>query len=120
MERLRADDNWKQLEPEQRNLLLSEQKLTNSDMPEVKVQTIDEILSTLRTIPLELLKERVQNMKSRFDTVLERAAELLEPDTQFIPIPRPTMKTEEEIDTWAEEVKKTLKKALKNGPIRIQ
>lgn len=120
MARLRADENWKQLEPEQKNQLLSEQKLTNADRPKINVQSLDEILKTLKIMSLQMFVERVETMKGRFDMVLERAAEFLEPDTQFIPIPRPTMKTEKDIDEWVEDVKATLKKALKKGPIRIQ
>jgi len=47
MARLDADTNWQQLEPEQRNSLLTTQKLTLTDAPKVQVANTDEVLSTL-------------------------------------------------------------------------
>jgi hypothetical protein len=44
----------------------------------------------------------------------------MEPQAQFIQVPRRTLKTEAEIDTWLEEVKRQLKDALQDGPIIIR
>jgi hypothetical protein len=48
------------------------------------------------------------------------AAELCEPEIQFVSVPRRTLKTEADIDAWAEEVKDQLKNALVKGPISVK
>jgi hypothetical protein len=59
-------------------------------------------------------------MPARFDNVASGAAELCEPQAQFIQVPRRTLKTDEEIDAWVDDVKQQLKAALQNGPIVIR
>ncbi len=120
MNRLRNDANWQQLEPEQRNELLAEQHLTANAKPAIKVQTTDDVLATLSKYPLSALADRVAAMSSRFSRVLEGAARLLEPEVQFINLPPRHLKTDADIDAWAEDVKKELKAALKKGPIAIR
>jgi len=120
MKRLEADANWKQLEPEQRNQLLSEQKLTLADQPKVAVQSTEEVLSTLDQCSLAMFADRVAALPSRFDNVAVSAAELCEPEIQFVSVPRRTLKTEADIDAWAEEVKDQLKTALEKGPISVK
>lgn len=120
MKRLEADGNWKQLEPEQRNQLLSEQKLTLADQPKVAVQSTDEVLNTLDQCSLAMFADRVAALPSRFDNVAVAAAELCEPEIQFVSVPRRTLKTEADVDVWAEEVKDQLKTALEKGPISVK
>jgi hypothetical protein len=120
MKRLEADGNWKQLEPEQRNQLLSEQKLTLADQPKVAVQSTDEVLNTLDQCSLGMFADRVAALPSRFDNVAVAAAELCEPEIQFVSVPRRTLKTEADVDAWAEEVKDQLKTALEKGPISVK
>ena len=120
MQRLDADSNWQQLEPEQRNLLLSEQRLTLSDRPTVTVQSASDVLATLELYSLSMFTDRVAALPGRFDNVAVRAAELCEPEIQFVNVSRPTLKTDDEIDAWAEEVKSQLKAALAKGPVSIR
>jgi hypothetical protein len=120
MKRLEADANWQQLEPEQRNQLLSEQKLTLADQPKVAVQSTDEVLNTLDQCSLAMFADRVAALPSRFDNVAVAAAELCEPEIQFVSVPCRTLKTEADVDAWAEEVKDQLKTALEKGPISVQ
>ena len=120
MKRLAEDTNWQQLEPEQRNQLLSDQKLTLAYQPKVEVQTTTDVLNTLKKWALSMFVDRVAAMPSRFDNVAVGAAEMCEPKVQLIQVPRRTLKTDEEIDAWAEEVKQLLKAALSNGPVIIK
>jgi hypothetical protein len=120
MKQLENDINWQQLKPEQRDRLLGEQKLTLSDQPEIKLGSTDDVIQTLGRINLSTFTDRVAAMSSRFDNVAANAAKLLEPKTQFIQVPRRPLKTEDDIDAWAEDVKQLLKAALQKGPIVIQ
>jgi hypothetical protein len=117
---LENDTNWQQLEPEQRNQLLSEQRLTLFDRPKVSVQSTNDVLITLDNCALSMFADRVAAMPARFDNIASGAAELCEPQAQFIQVPRRTLKTDEEIDAWVIEVKQQLKAALQNGPIVIK
>jgi len=120
MQRLREDSNWHQLEPEQHYQLMSDQCLHESARPTVDVQSTEHVLSTLDKCGLSMFADRVAAMQSRFDNVATGAAELCEPQAQFIQVPRRTLKTDEEIDDWAEDVKQQLKTALPNGPVVIR
>ncbi len=120
MLRLEKDNNWIQLEPEQKNNLLSEQLLTLKHRPEIRVQTTEDILTTLNKYGLSSLRDRVIALPGRFEQIIVQTAELLEPKAQFIAVPRRTLKTEDDIDTWVEEVKAQLKAALDKGPIVIR
>ena len=120
MDRLRSDPHWKQLTPEKRHELLSAQNLHEAARPEVNVQSTEQILSTLNRISLEGFSNQVAAISSRFHSISDAAAKLCEPEAQFIHLPRRTLKTEAEIDSWLEEVKKTCKAALQEGPIVIQ
>ena len=59
-------------------------------------------------------------MPWRFDKVLQGAAELCEPEVQFVQLPRRTLKTPSEIDEWADEARQLMKAALNNGPVVIK
>ena len=120
MQRLAADSNWQQLEPEQRNQLLSAQRLTLSDRPTVAVQSTNDVLATLNHCSLSMFTDRVAALPGRFDNVAVGAAELCEPEIQFVNVPRRTLKTGDEIDAWTEEVKGQLKAALAKGPVSIR
>ena len=62
----------------------------------------------------------VAAIPARFDNVAKGAAELCEPEVRFFQVPRRTLKTEADIDTWVEDVKQQLKDALHEGPISIR
>ena len=120
MTRLEQDDNWVQLEPEQRHQLLSEQRLTITDKPDINLASTETILNTLDKISLTMLADRVVALPGRFGNVAADAAELMEPQAQFIQVPRRTLKSEADIDLWLEDVKQQMKQALQQGPVVIR
>jgi hypothetical protein len=119
MKRLGEDSNWQQLEPEQRNKLLAGEHLTLNDRPVVEVQSTNDVLATLDKCLLSMFIDRVAAMAGRFDNVANEAAELCEPEVQFMRVPRRTLKTEDDVDTWAKEVTQKLKEAIKQGPVSL-
>jgi hypothetical protein len=120
LKRLADDSNWQQLEPEQRYPLMSAESLHEAARPKVEVQSTNDVLNTLDQCSLSMFADRVAAMPARFDNVARGAAELCEPQAQFIQVPRRTLKTDEEIDSWVDDVKQQLKAALQNGPIVIR
>ena len=120
MARLRQDENWQKLEPEQRHELMAEQKLTEAERPKVNVQTTGDLIKTLSAMPLSNFNDRVAAMSARFDRVLQDAALLMEPKVHFVGIPHRILKSEAEIDAWLDEMKAALTAALKKGPVGIK
>ncbi len=120
MDRLKEDPNWRQLEPEQRNALLSEQKLTLLSRPQVDLGSTEDVLKTLNRTSLDIFGTIVAAMPARFDQVARKAAELCEPEVRFVSLPRRTLKTDADIDAWVADVKHQLKEALHDGPIIIK
>ncbi len=108
------------MDPEQRNGLLAERKLTLSDAPEISVASAEDIIATLDRTPLAALADRVAAIPSRFTSILIAAAELMEPDAQFVRVQRRLLKTEAAIQTWVGEMRKTLKTALDKGAVMIR
>jgi hypothetical protein len=120
LKRLSDDSHWQQLEPEQRYPLMSAQFLHESARPKVEVQSTRDVLTTLDHCALSMFADRVAAMPARFDNVASGAAELCEPQAQFIQVPRRTLKTDEEIDAWVDDVKQQLKAALTQGPVVVR
>ena len=120
LKRLDDDSNWQQLEPEQRYELMFAQSLHAAARPKVNVQSTGDVLATLDRCGLSMFADRVAALPSRFDNVAVSAAELCEPEIQFVNVPRRTLKTDDEIDAWTEEVNSKLKAALAKGPVSIK
>ncbi|MBI4317923.1 MAG: BREX system P-loop protein BrxC [Chloroflexi bacterium] len=120
MERLMADPNWQQVEPDQRDQILAAQNLHPAARPRVAVQSPGDVLATLEAVSLDTFADRVAAMPARFDNVIAAAATLLEPKAQLVKLPRRTVRTTAEVDTWLEDVSKQLKSALDKGPVVIQ
>ncbi len=120
MDLLESDDNWQALAPEQRNSLLAKQKLTLADQPDIKVASTEEVLKTLEQISVNMLAERVAAMPSRFDRITVEAAEKMQPEAQFISLPRRTLTTEDDIQNWLKDAEKQLNSALERGPIILR
>jgi len=117
MKRLKADENWQQLDPEQRHQLREKNRLLPADKPVVDLSNEDEVLRTLTALPLANFRDRLEALPTRFNKVLEGVAELLEPETQYVEISRRLLSDEGAIDDWLHEVRKKLLGALKNGPV---
>ena len=117
--RLAEDRNWQQLEQEQRSQLLLDNSLNESARPKVEVRSTRDVLATLDNCALSMFAERVAALPTHFNEVLLGAAKLMEPGVQVVSLPRRTLKTDEEIDAWVNEVQQRLKAALKQGPLVI-
>lgn len=120
MSRLQADENWQQLEPEQKNQLLAGQKLSNAYQPKIEVQTTPQVLATLRSLPISQFADQIAALPGRFNRVLEQAAELCEPELTFVDLPKRSLNSEDELKAYLAELESTIKSALKNGPVRVR
>ena len=117
MQRLEADDNWQQLSPDERHDLLATKRLTAADAPAISLGSTAEVLDTLSHVRPDALADRIAALSSRFDDVLVKAAEAMEPEIQFVELPRRTLKSEDDIEAWLEDARQELRDALQNGPV---
>ena len=78
------------------------------------------MLETLSHVRPDALADRIAALPSRFDEVLVKAAEEMEPEVQFVNLPRRTLKSEADIDAWLEDVRRELREALQDGPVITQ
>lgn len=120
MQRLEVDDNWQQLSPDERHDLLATKRLTAADAPAISLGSTAEVLATLSHVRPDALADRIAALSSRFDDVLVKAAEAMEPEIQFVQLPRRTLKSEDDIQAWLEDARRELRDALQNGPVITQ
>lgn len=120
LDRLGGDVNWQQLDSEQQSQLISEQSLSEESRPRINVQGTKDVLNTLDSVSLSSFRDRVAAIPGRFDKLVNEAAKRLEPATQFVDLPRRTLKTEAEIEQWVADVQEKLISALAKGPVSIQ
>jgi hypothetical protein len=120
LQNLSKDSNWECLEPEQKYQIMNARSLSESTRPSVAVQTTEEVLATLDACNLATFADRAAAIPTRFNEVMCDAAKLCEPASQFIELPRRTLKTDNDVDIWLEEVKNQIKTALKVGPLFLR
>lgn len=120
MTRLQADENWPQLEPEQKNQLLVAQKLSVVYQPKVEVQTTAQVLTTLRALLLSQFADQLAALPGRFNTVLEQAAELCGPEVKFINLPKRSLSSEADLKAYLSELEAVIRAALQDGPVRFR
>jgi hypothetical protein len=118
-DKLKYDANWQQLEPEQRYELREQQHLIEASMPKIAVENTGAVLSTLDSIGIPALRDRIAAMPSRFDQVTFGAAKLMEPEVQEAALPCRTLKTESDVEAWLDESRRLLLKKIKTGPVIV-
>ncbi len=116
---LEPDANWQQLEQEQRHTLLEQQGLTLAQKPRIRVDSDAEIASTLSSISISSLRDRVVAMPSRFAQIALEAAQILEPKARRATLPSTTLKSDEDVDQWVAQAAASLKEQLHEGPVIV-
>ena len=118
MKLLETDAYWQKLPEDTRNVIRN--KCGIMPMSELSVGTRQELIATLDSQPVSAWKDRIDALGERFARARVLAAKELEPKTQSIELPRRTIKTNEDLEAWMQEVKKKLKEALTKGPVVIR
>ena len=108
------------MDPQQQTNLLGQCSLREGDKPTIAVQTTEDVLQTLDSIPLKTLADRIAALPTRFAQVKTEVAKQQEPKAQVFQLPRRTLKTEEEVDQWIQDVNQQLKTVIANGPVILQ
>ncbi len=117
--RLKQDQNWQQLEPEQRYALRAPCGLVESATLDIAVDSPDAILTTLKRAGLTALQDRVAAMPGRYNQILLETARLLEPELQEVFLPGRTLKTKEDVDAWLDQARELLMEKISKGPVLV-
>lgn len=118
-EKLKDDENWQNLSPEERYELRATQQLTESALPKISVENTTTLLDTLDTASLRSLRDRIAALPFHFDKILFGAAKLREPEVRPVKLPGRTLRSEAEVRTWSEESLAILLEQIKTGPIVV-
>jgi hypothetical protein len=87
---------------------------------QLNLGSYDELINTLKLYPLKSWNDRQAALKPKFEKALELAIKEKEPKLQIVDISKRTLKSDEDIDLWIEEIREQLKRKLENGPIAIR
>jgi len=117
-ENLKKDTSWQELAEDTREEI--KEKCGINPVEKISVETRPELIKELDQHSIQSWNDQTDALTGRFARAREMAAKELEPKTQIVDIPRQTIKTDEDIETWLQEMKKRLKAALKKGPIIIR
>lgn len=117
---LEEHEAWKRLSPDAQAEILSRSSL--SGVPEIAVGTEKELLESLEEISLEAWATRTDALPERFKRALAEAQRQSEPKAMMVELPPPpeTLRSEEELRAWLEEVERKLREAIKKGPVIIR
>ncbi len=118
-EKLEKDENWRHLEPEQRNQLWMQQQLQESAAPAISVENTEAVLETLEASSIPSLRDRIAAMPGRFEKIAFGAAKLMEPHVQAVSLPGRTLKTEADVDSWLDESRALLLEKICKGPVIV-
>jgi hypothetical protein len=115
--RLKADESWDKLTPDERHLFRASHQLLDTSAPVFQVDSNEAILNTLSRNRLSVIRDRIAALPSRYDQMVFDAAKAMEPEVQEVSLPKRTLRTAEEVDAWLEESRRILQDKIKNGPV---
>jgi hypothetical protein len=115
---LTSDDSWRQLSEDERSALRDQFGI--AEAPTLHLGTHNDLVAALTQHPLVVWQDRIDALPGRFDRAREQAARSLEPETQTVDIPRRTLKSEQDIDAWMQDVGAQLTRALVKGPVVVR
>jgi hypothetical protein len=114
--RLKTDAAWDKLDPEKRHDFRLGRGLLPRDAPDLSTPT--KIAESLGALGLSQWRDMIAALPSRVEGVLQDAAIELEPKTQKVAIPKPSViKSVEELDAWLAALRAAIAPHLSSGPV---
>ena len=110
---LEAWDDWKKLDPADRDAIVAEAKLVATDPPDVS--TAAKLLEVLDISPLSAWNDRISLVTSRRDQARQRAAKKLEPESVEVKPPSVTFKPGDDPTPYFDELRATVQSHLDAG-----
>jgi hypothetical protein len=112
-QRLKANAAWDKLDPDKRYKLRAEHGLLPQNAPDLS--TPENIAESLTVRGLSQWKDMAAALPGRIEAALQDAAIELEPKTQRVPIPRPTLKTVADLEAWLKALRDVISPHLDAG-----
>ena len=114
---LDANEVWKKVPATDQSAIKEAVGLKAPTKPEVLND--EALVSHLDQNPLSSVQAEIDAIPGRVAQAIERAAKLLEPKVQTIPLERRTLRDAAEVEAWTERQKKILMDAVANGPVLV-
>jgi hypothetical protein len=114
-QRLKTDVAWGKLDPDKRRQLRAECGLLPQDPPDLS--TSEKVAESLSVRGLSQWQDMAAALAGRIEAALQYAAIELEPKTQRVPIPRPTLKTMADLEAWLGALREAIAPRLDAGPV---
>jgi hypothetical protein len=118
LEMLNASSTWQKLSADNRTRILGEVALVAPAKPELGSDTA--LVAALDLKNLEARKTEAEAVPNRVTNALNKAAQLLEPKVQFVPVEKIVLRSESDVDNWLASQRTKLFDALKVGPVQVQ
>lgn len=115
---LECDSSWQILPKDDKDAIF--QKCEIGEVPVLNVATHTELVDALKKNPINVWNDRIHALTRKFEQAREMAIKALEPEAQTVDIPRRTLKNQDDIRKWLNEVEVHLNNALKKGPVLIK
>jgi hypothetical protein len=115
---LNASSTWQKLSPDDQTRILGEVALVAPAKPEVGSDAA--LLAALDLKSLDARRTEAEAVPSRVTNTLNKAAQLLEPEVQFVPVEKIVLRSEGDVDNWLVRQRTKLLDALKVGPVQVQ
>jgi hypothetical protein len=117
MATLTSNDNWANITYDQKQDILNAEDIAG--IPSLSIGDDSSLLRTLEETPLTNWKTKIDALPTQFSNAALAAAKLLEPKTQTVRLTSGTLRTEEDIRSWVNDVENDLMAKIKDGPILI-
>jgi hypothetical protein len=113
--RLKADEAWGKISPEKKHEILLAQGLLERATPDLA--SPEKIVESLSACGISQWRDITLALPARVDAALQDAAVEIEPKTQYVAIPKRTLRSETDLDLWLGEVRAAIAPSLSHGPV---
>ncbi len=114
---LTAAEAWSRLSPERRQALLIKHGLAT--VPSLNVGTTAEVLASAQARTLSQWALDQAGLPGRFAAARLEAIQLVAPKAQSVTLPKATLHTEAEVQTWLDEARAAILAKLGDGPVVV-
>ncbi|MCR9155224.1 MAG: BREX system P-loop protein BrxC [Bacteroidetes bacterium] len=113
MEDLQGDEHFKKLDQKQKHAILARNQLLHK--PEPKRLEARPLANHLSKLSLDGWRTKISALDAQFQAAREEAIKLSEPKAELYNMPKRTLKSEAEIDSYLQEVKQELTDLIKTS-----
>jgi len=113
MKALQANEYFHHLSPEDKHRILANNQLLAK--PEIKTVDAQSLFNQLQKASLDTWQTKIAALSGQFQAALEEAIALSAPKAEMYSLPKRTLHSDAEIDTYIEEIKGELKKLIKKA-----